>query len=121
VPLPKVAFYEDLFRAQQALEKAIKAVYQFYGKSFRYTHDLDELINALQAKRVDIPQMDESLCPRLTSHYARLESVDSVNETLEKTINKARQSYMEKLNSLAITYVNVASISNFSSRRYKDQ
>jgi len=41
VPLPKGAFYEDLcFHAQQAAEKAIKAVYQFYGKSFRYTHDI---------------------------------------------------------------------------------
>ena len=56
VPLPKGAFYEDLcFHAQQAAEKAIKAVYQFYGKTFRYTHDLDELINGLQAEGVNIP------------------------------------------------------------------
>ncbi len=41
-PLPEGAFYEDLcFHAQQAAEKAIKAVYQHYGKRFRYTHDLD--------------------------------------------------------------------------------
>jgi len=45
VPLPEGAFYEDLcFHAQQAAEKALKAVYQHYNKRFRYTPDLDELI-----------------------------------------------------------------------------
>jgi len=47
-PLPQGAFYEDLcFHAQQAAEKALKAVYQHYGWPFRYTHDLDELIAGL--------------------------------------------------------------------------
>jgi HEPN domain-containing protein len=55
-PLPKGAFYEDLcFHAQQAAEKAIKAIYQHYGKSFRYTHDLDELITGLQNEGIIIP------------------------------------------------------------------
>ena len=32
IPLPKGAFYEDLcFHAQQAAEKALKAVYQQWG------------------------------------------------------------------------------------------
>jgi len=40
-PLPEGAFYEDLcFHAQQAAEKSLKAVYQYFGKRFRYTHDL---------------------------------------------------------------------------------
>jgi len=48
-PLPKGAFYEDLcFHAQQAAEKALKAVYQHHGWPFRYTHDLDELIGGLR-------------------------------------------------------------------------
>lgn len=56
VPLPQGAFYEDLcFHAQQAAEKAIKAIYQHYGKSFRYTHDLDELITGLQNEGIIIP------------------------------------------------------------------
>ncbi|MBC8234752.1 HEPN domain-containing protein [bacterium] len=36
-PKPKEAFWEDLcFQAQQAAEKAIKAVYQYKGLNFRY-------------------------------------------------------------------------------------
>ena len=55
-PLPEGAFYEDLcFHAQQAAEKPLKAVYQQYGWTFRYTHDLDELINGLMQKGLLIP------------------------------------------------------------------
>lgn len=56
VPLPEQAFYEDLcFHAQQAAEKALKAVYQHHGWSFRYTHDLEELISGLKEKGLDLP------------------------------------------------------------------
>ncbi len=56
VPLPEGAFYEDLcFHAQQAAEKALKAVYQHYNRTFRYTHDLDELIVGLQDEGIDMP------------------------------------------------------------------
>ena len=48
-PLPEGAFYQDLcFHAEQAAEKAIKAIYQHYNKRFRYTHDLDELITLIR-------------------------------------------------------------------------
>ncbi len=48
-PLPEGAFYEDLcFHAHQAAEKAIKAVYLSCGYAFRYTHDLDELLDGLE-------------------------------------------------------------------------
>ena len=48
-PLTVDAFLEDLcFHAQQAAEKAIKAVYVFEGLRFRYTHDLDELLSGLK-------------------------------------------------------------------------
>jgi HEPN domain-containing protein len=62
VPLPQGAFYEDLcFHAQQAAEKALKAVYQFYGWTFRYTHDLAELVADLRRKGLAIPpQVDEA-------------------------------------------------------------
>ena len=57
VPLPEGAFYEDLcFHAQQAAEKAIKAVYVECGLVFRYIHDLDELLSGLERKGVPIPQ-----------------------------------------------------------------
>lgn len=56
VPLPEQAFYEDLcFHAQQAAEKALKAVYQHHRWSFRYTHDLEELISGLKEKGLDLP------------------------------------------------------------------
>lgn len=55
-PLPKDAFYEDLcFHAQQAAEKALKAVYQHNGWIFRYTHDLEDLIAGLRQKGLEIP------------------------------------------------------------------
>ena len=47
--MPEGAFYEDLCsHAQQAAEKSLKAIYQHFGKYFRYTHDLDELITGLR-------------------------------------------------------------------------
>ena len=55
-PLPEGAFYEDLcFHAQQGAEKALKAIYQYFGKRFRYTHDLDELITGLQNEGITVP------------------------------------------------------------------
>ena len=56
-PLPEGAFYEDLcFHAQQAAEKALKAVYQHNGWVFRYTHDLDELISGLKRENIEVPE-----------------------------------------------------------------
>lgn len=56
-PLPKGAFYEDLcFHAQQAAEKAIKAVYLSRGVAFRYTHDLDQLLSVLAHSGVEVPE-----------------------------------------------------------------
>ena len=56
-PLPEGAFYEDLcFHAQQAAEKALKAVYQYNGWVFRYTHDLDELISGLKRENIEVPE-----------------------------------------------------------------
>ncbi|MGB6064440.1 MAG: HEPN domain-containing protein [Desulfomonilaceae bacterium] len=56
VPLPEGAFYEDLcFHAQQAAEKAIKAVYQWHNLAFRYTHDLGELLAGLREQGFTIP------------------------------------------------------------------
>lgn len=56
IPLPAGALYEDLcFHAQQAAEKALKAVYQRHGWRFRYVHDLQELLAGLREKGLDIP------------------------------------------------------------------
>jgi len=56
VPLPEGGYYEDLcFHAQQAAEKAIKSVYVKHGWTFRYVHDLDELLTGLKRREVDVP------------------------------------------------------------------
>jgi HEPN domain-containing protein len=55
-PLPEGAFLEDLcFHAQQAAEKAIKALYVHHGLVFRYTHDLDDLLTTLKKHGISIP------------------------------------------------------------------
>jgi HEPN domain-containing protein len=67
-PLPEGAFWEDLcFHAQQAAEKAMKAVFVQHGLTFRYTHDLDELITGLKTFGRSIPAaVEESIV--LTSY-----------------------------------------------------
>lgn len=56
VRLPEGSFYEDLcFHAQQAAEKALKAVYQYHSWMFRYTHDLEELVAGLKRQSLEIP------------------------------------------------------------------
>ena len=56
LPLPQGAFYEDLcYHAQQAAEKALKAIYQHRDWKFRYVHDLKELVNNLRLNGLDIP------------------------------------------------------------------
>jgi HEPN domain-containing protein len=55
-PLPQGAFYEDLcFHAQQAAEKALKAVYVNNGWVFGYTHDLEALLSGLMQQGLDVP------------------------------------------------------------------
>ena len=56
IELPDGAFFEDLcFHAQQAAEKALKAVYVHHDWTFRYIHDLAELIDDLETHRLGIP------------------------------------------------------------------
>ena len=54
---PDEAVWEDLcYNAQQAAEKAIKAVLQHKGILFRYIHELDELITNLENNGVAVPE-----------------------------------------------------------------
>lgn len=49
-------YFEDLcFDAQQAAEKAIKALIVLHGKRFPLTHDLGELIENLESFVSEIP------------------------------------------------------------------
>jgi HEPN domain-containing protein len=51
------ALLEDLcFEAQQAAEKAVKAVFVHRGARFPYIHDLDELLERLERSGLKIPK-----------------------------------------------------------------
>ncbi len=57
MPLPEGAYYEDLcFHAQQAAEKALKSIYVYHDISFRYVHDLEELITGLRKMEINPPE-----------------------------------------------------------------
>jgi len=69
-PLPDGALLEDLcFHAQQAAEKAIKAVYVHGAERFRYTHDIAELLTGLMRIGCSFP--DEIREAAMLSDYAR--------------------------------------------------
>ncbi|MBX5491740.1 MAG: HEPN domain-containing protein [Chloroflexi bacterium] len=60
VPLPPGGFYEDLcYHAQQAAEKALKALYIRRGWPFRRVHDLGELLYGLRVHGLPIPDSVE--------------------------------------------------------------
>lgn len=54
--LPESYLEDHCFDAQQAAEKAIKAVFMARGASFPYIHDLGRLLSLLQAAGVRIPK-----------------------------------------------------------------
>jgi HEPN domain-containing protein len=53
--LPDVLFEDLCFDAQQAAEKAIKAVLVLRGRRFPKTHDLAELLELVAATGVEVP------------------------------------------------------------------
>lgn len=56
-PKPDDVFWEDLcFDAQQATEKALKALLIHIGIPFRFVHDIGELLNLLKKADIDMPQ-----------------------------------------------------------------
>ena len=62
-----VDFAVACFHAQQAIEKALKAVMFLHGLEFRRTHDLEELAGTLADVNIDIPLDGEEL-RRLTPY-----------------------------------------------------
>jgi len=54
---PNDVYLEDLcFNAQQAVEKAIKAILIKYGIDFPFTHDITELLSLLQGTIHELPE-----------------------------------------------------------------
>ena len=54
--LPDVDFADLCFDAQQAAEKAIKAVFIKHGETFPFSHDLERLIQLLEANGHKVPK-----------------------------------------------------------------
>ena len=54
--LPNVEIEDLCFDAQQAAEKAIKAVFVHRGENFPYTHDLHRLLRLLKRHGVKVPK-----------------------------------------------------------------
>lgn len=60
VSQPKLeqVYWEDLcFEAQQAAEKAIKAVLVLKGIRFRFVHDIAELLTLLEQNKMPVPEV----------------------------------------------------------------
>ncbi|MEW6744068.1 MAG: HEPN domain-containing protein [Planctomycetota bacterium] len=56
-PKPHGALWEDLcFHAQQAADKAIKAVLLHKGRPFRYVHDIEELLTTAEKAGIVVPE-----------------------------------------------------------------
>jgi HEPN domain-containing protein len=55
-PLPDAYLEDFCFDAQQAAEKAIKAVFMAHGLTFPYIHDLGRLLTVLAQPGVPVPQ-----------------------------------------------------------------
>jgi HEPN domain-containing protein len=55
-PKPESAFWADLcYLAQQAGEKALKAIYHHIDQPHRFTHDLEELAQGLAEQGLEVP------------------------------------------------------------------
>jgi HEPN domain-containing protein len=65
--LPEVLFEDLCFDAQQAAEKAIKAVLVLGGRRVPRTHDLAELVSLVTATGVEVPR-DVQEAKRLTPY-----------------------------------------------------
>ena len=82
---PKDAFWEDLcFDAQQAAEKAIKAVLVYRQLEFRKTHDLRGLLTLLDSAGCSVPEeirkADELTDYAVEARYPGLSEPVSVGE-----------------------------------------
>lgn len=88
-PLPEGAFFEDLcFHAQQAVEKALKAVYRHHNLPFQYTHDLAFLVTGLIDNQIDVPEMVQNAA--ILTTFAWQARYPGVNEPVEESeLNEA--------------------------------
>lgn len=86
---PTVSDEQVGFLAQQGIEKAIKAVLSCHGLIYRRTHDLSELLDALQSGGVAYPRGLDA-CVSLTPFAAKMRyDYLPPEETPEKPFDRA--------------------------------
>lgn len=71
------------FHAQQAVEKALKAVLAFKGISYRWRHDIVELLDLLKENGVTVPAEIEE-ARRLNPFAVELRYGDMPDDTFER-------------------------------------
>jgi len=54
---PEVVLEDLCYQAQQAAEKALKAVLVHRAQAFRFTHDLEDLATSLEGHDVELPEV----------------------------------------------------------------
>jgi HEPN domain-containing protein len=97
VEKPEEIVWEDLcYNAQQAAEKAVKAVLQHHGILFRYVHDLEELITKLEENSIAVPE-DVKEADSLTQYAVELrypgEDQPATEEEYQQALKIAERVY----------------------------
>lgn len=81
--VPDIDFPVACFHAQQAVEKAIKAVMHRENLEFRRTHDLEELAAVLEREGISVPASMDRL-RRLTPYAVEFRYDDEAVDLLSK-------------------------------------
>ena len=90
-PKPEDVFWEDLcFEAQQAAEKALKAVLLFKNIQFRFVHDLAELLTLLERNNILFPDNIRSAA-ELTDYSVEARNPVPSEAVTEEEFNEALQ------------------------------
>ncbi len=87
-PRPEGVCREDLcFDAQQAVEKALKALLVYYHIPFRFVHDIAELLTLLEQSNINLPE-DVRLAASLSDYAVAARYPAPVEPVTEKNIGK---------------------------------
>ena len=88
-PRPEGVCWEDLcFDAQQAVEKALKALLVYYHIPFRFVHDIAELLTLLEQSNVNLPE-DVCLAASLSDYAVAARYPGPVEPVTEEEYREA--------------------------------
>jgi HEPN domain-containing protein len=88
-PRPAGVCWEDLcFDAQQAVEKALKALLVYYHIPFRFVHDIAELLTLLEQSNINLPE-DVRLAASLSDYAVAARYPGPVEPVTEEEYREA--------------------------------